>query len=225
MIRVERLQRIAEASGVDQDELKRWAQHVAAAPDDTTAVEFQNIGDVIEQWQASLGMWPTFAAFWEDLRDLWEPGDRADWADELRDWLGLLHLNPGPRTLPEIDIVVFRYPVSAVPKLVGTGSSSIRPLVPPTVLDGRFSTAFCPAPTGYPNGYTVALNDHCEPVRSEIRHPNAKFRASHVWRVGSIRRTIDVGKLAEFRAYHLEVLREHAGRGDYAEQTDADIRL
>lgn len=228
LIRVERLQRIADASGVNSAELKLWAQRVAASPDDTSTNEFQNLGDAIEQWQASLGMWPTFAAFWEDLRDLWdlwEPEDRIDWADELRDWLGLLHLNPGPRILPEIDIIVFRYPVSAVPNLVGAADSTIRPLVPPTVLDGRFSTAFCPAPAGHPNGFTVALNDQCDPVRPEILHPNARFRASHVWRVGSIRRTIDVAKLAEFRAYHLEVLRERAGRTDYAEQTDADIRL
>jgi hypothetical protein len=97
--------------------------------------------------------------------------------------------------------------------------------VAPTVLDGSFSHAFCPSPKGQLTGHSVALNEQCDPIRQEILHPNVEFGVSHVWRVGAIRRKIDLDQLGAFRGYHLVALRDRAGRPDYADETDADISL
>lgn len=226
LVRLVQLSFIAERTGESLADLKRWTERVVAAPLDRSTDEFQQLDAALHIWNEMIDSWPTFAAFWEEVRGLWEPTEHSEWADELRDWLGLAHLNPVDRGIREIDVIVFRYPVSAVPRLTGSSiPKDSRPLVTPTVLDGYFSHAFCPSPRGQLTGHTVALNERCEQIRQEVLHPNVEFRASHVWRLGAIRRRIDLDRLATFRGYHLLALRDHAGRPDYATRTDADISL
>lgn len=226
LIRLVRLSFIAKETGEKLAHLKQWAASVLASPADRDTDASRQLDSALQLWNENIQSRPTFAAFWEDIRELWEPADQPDWADQLRDWLGLAHLSPDLRGLREIDVIAFRYPVSAVPKLMGTVTpGASRPLVAPTVLDGEFSHAFCPSPKGQLTGHTVALNEQCDRIRQEILHPNVEFRVSHVWRMGTIRRKIDFDRLATFRGYHLLALRDYAGRPDYADQTDADISL
>lgn len=156
LIRLVCLSFIAEGSGEKLADLRQWAASVVASPADRDTDASRQLDAALQVWNESIDSRPTFAAFWEAIRELWEPTDQPDWADQLRDWLGLAHLSPDLRGLREIDVIAFRYPVSAVPKLIGTATpGASRPLVTPTVLDGLFSHAFCPSPKGQRTGHTV----------------------------------------------------------------------
>ena len=99
----------------------------------------------------------------------------------------------------------------------------MRPLLPPTVLDGRFSEAFCPSPRGGLCGHVLNLNPQRGVMRREVLHPRPCYRAAHLWRVGTVRKAVDRAKLPEARALHLLQLRDETGRNDYAEGTDRDL--
>jgi hypothetical protein len=130
LIRVVSLSFIKEKTGISLANLKQWAERVVAASPDRRIEEHRLLDDALKTWNEAIDSWPTFAAFWEDVRGLWEPTEQPDWADQLRDWLGLAHLCPAQRGLPEIDMLVLRYPISAVPKLSGSSlSSGSRPWV------------------------------------------------------------------------------------------------
>lgn len=224
LLRVERTGFIAEKSGEPADRIRQLAESVvdgSARPGDGV---YQTLTDILDTWSFDIELRPVYAVFWQDLRDLFEPNDATDWADQLRDRLGLVHLNPAARTCASIDVIVFRYPVADVPKMRGlSDTSDSRPLVPPTVLDGNHSPAFCPAPPGDLTGYTIDLAMDSPPMRQEVLHPTVAFSPAHVWRVGEISRTIDESRLSEAREWHLLAVREHTGRDDYATDTDADL--
>lgn len=227
LIRVEQIGFIAEKSGESPDRIKVLAQEVVASNRDGNHDAYHGLADVLDEWARQADSRPVFAGFWECVYDLFgqtPDEDAPDWADDLRDRIGLLHLNPGLRAQVSIDVLVFRYQVATVPKLrLPKPHRDSRPLVPPTVIDGPHSAAFCPAPRGELTGYTIDLGQDTPPLRQEVLHPSLAFRPLHVWRVGEIRRSIDEGKLPEARAWHLEVVRDHAGREDYALGTDADL--
>lgn len=178
---------------------------------------------LLETWARKIELRPVFAAFWEDLSDVFgaTPGeDPPGWADELRDRLGLAHHDPAARA-GRIDVLIFRYRVDAVP---GPKSNHAqRLLVPPTVLDGRFSPAFCPAPTGGLTGHTLDLGGGSRLCR-EVLHPTLPFRAVHLFRVGAIERPVSPGLLREARGLHLAAVRAASAREDYALGTDGDLQ-
>ena len=224
LIRLVNVSFVAERAGESRARIQQWSARVVASNRDGNTREFQQLDAALQLWSENVDSRPGFATFWENVRDLWEPIEQADWPDQLRDRLGLVHFDPASRGIAEINALVFRYPVSLVPRLAGgVMPAGSRPLVAPTVLDGRFSHGFCPAPRGGATGYTIALNDQCEPIRPEVVHPNVEFRASHVWRVGTIRRRIDLDQLGTFRGYHLMALRDFPGCDEYATLTDSDI--
>ena len=76
-----------------------------------------------------------FAAYWEDLQDLFgeSPSDDAKgWANQLRDRLGLAHLDPKGRG-GTIDVMLFRYPIKSLAQIEALGTDR-RALMPPTCL-------------------------------------------------------------------------------------------
>ena len=149
LLRVEQIDSVARLSGTTPERIKQLSHAKVNGDADAGSDESRELSAILETWSFQADLRPVFAGFWQDLRDLFEPHEATDWADQLRDRLGLLHLNPGSRTRPSIDVLVFRYPVSTVPRLRGLSvPDDSRPLVPPTVLDGRHSVAFCPAPRG-----------------------------------------------------------------------------
>jgi hypothetical protein len=224
LLRVEQIDFVAMQSGETPERIKQLAQAIVNGDANPGSADYQALGDILETWSFTIDLRPVYAGYWQDLRDLFEPDDTADWADQLRDRLGLPHLDPARRARPSIDVLVFRYPVSTIPRLRGlTGANESRPLVPPTVLDGGHSPAFCPAPRGELTGYTIDLGLDSPPLRQEVLHPTIAFSPAHVWRVGTIGRTIDENKLSEAREWHLLNVREHTGRGDHAIETDADL--
>lgn len=224
LLRVEQIDFIAARSGENAARIKELAQAMVNGNANPGSDAFHALADILDTWTLNVDLRPVFAGYWQDLRDLFEPNEKADWADQLRDRLGLLHLNPTSRTRRSIDVLVFRYPVSAVPQLRGARSADdYRLLVPPTVLDGRHSAAFCPAPRGELTGYVIDFGLSSPPLRQEILHPSIAFSPRHVWRVGTIRRAIDEDEVLKARAWHLLSVRDHTRRDDYGAQTDADL--
>ena len=124
-----------------ETELVAWA-HEALATKDPDSAAWQALEAALAEWHPRLDLRPVFAGFWQEQKDLLDGGP-PDWADVLRDRLGLLHLSPR-RPGQELPIFVFRYPIRRIPRRLGLRDE--RALAVPTVLDGQLSEAFCPAP-------------------------------------------------------------------------------
>ena len=165
---------------------------------------------------------PVFAAFYEDLME--ELADRAGatWANQVRDRLGLYHLNSWGGTFP-IPVFLFRYPLRDVPREKGVTGASRRPLVVPTVLDHRFSEAFCPSPQVMVACQLVDIGPvpAKQPAR-EVLHPFMPMKAQHLYRVGEVNRPVP-SDLGPARREHLEWLRLLSGDATHATGTDGDL--
>jgi hypothetical protein len=162
--------------------------------------------------------------FLEDVEGLFGATPQDDppgWADDLRDSLGLFHYDPGGRN-GALDILVFRFPVAAVPKLKGLGRDR-KPLVPPTVLDNRPSSAFFPAPRASLTGHVIDLSGRSQSLRREVLHPSVAFEAKHLFRIGTVVRPVDPATLPVARGLHISMVRQASGRSDYAAGTDGDL--
>jgi len=222
LVRVESLSAMVDlAKEEDADTVRSWAQAVL---ENSAAPEARDLNKFLEEWGREAEIRPTFAGFWEEVQDLL-PADRKtapkDWADRLRDRLGLAHFDPRERGGP-IDILVFAYPVGQLTRLQGQGEDRW-PLVPPTVLDSTFSAAFFPAPEGALTGHVLHLGGTATDLRREVLHPTFPYQAKHLVRVGTIREAVNLETLSEARGLQILLTREEAGRLDYAADTDADL--
>ena len=220
LIRMERVDSIARIAQLPREEVSAALKSYLERGEQDDVI---HLGDILEQWNAHAELRPTYAGFLDDFRDLLggEEEPPPDWPDRLRDALGLLHHDPRTSGGP-IEIVVIRYPVSEVPAFRGAGPDA-HPLVPPCVLDGRFSAAFCPSPRNGLTGHVADLSANVVEPRREIVHPTVRLRTNHVWRIGTITKPVENDFLPEARGLHLDLLRNHAARPDYALGTDADL--
>jgi len=209
VLRVEDLVSLETVAGASPGELKRLAE--AYLSSERRSGE-QELRDFLGRWTRRAQVRPMFAAFSADLEAV--SNGEFGWEDRLRDALGLIHLDPGVRGEP-IDVLVFRYPIRAAPRLRGLDQSQ-RPLAAPTVLDGRFSVAFCPSPRDSACGHVVDLSGGDSAPRREVVHPTLHFEPRHLWRMGSIRTPVNTEHLPMARALHLIALRDLSGRPDYA---------
>ncbi|HBL28743.1 MAG TPA: hypothetical protein DD490_18055 [Acidobacteria bacterium] len=200
-----------------ETELVAWA-HEALATKDPDSAAWQALEAALAEWHPRLDLRPVFAGFWQEQKDLLDGGP-PDWADVLRDRLGLLHLSPR-RPGQELPIFVFRYPIRRIPRRLGLRDE--RALAVPTVLDGQLSEAFCPAPMEDAYGRVVDLAaSYREPSR-EVLHPFFPAEVKLLARVGVIRRA-PAKPVEEARAAHLLAIRVMSGRDDYAATTDGDL--
>jgi hypothetical protein len=215
LVNVESVQQVAKQIPYKASEVLSHANH--HLDNSSSAPNKRGFAAVLDKWNQVRDSRPVWAGFWEDLRDLFgkDPAqDQTDWADALCERLGLYHLSPAPRLKKGIDILVFRYPVADLPRL--RNRRDFRPLAIPTVLDNRFSEAFCPAPKGQPQGYCVDLGEKRPyKCRREIIHPYFPFAPKHLFRVGRIQRPMP-SDLAAARDEHVSWLRAQTGRSDYA---------
>jgi hypothetical protein len=212
LIRVEDLEDVARlATTYSPAELRDFADRFLKGDSSAEA----RPRDILDNFALRRDLRPAFAGFHRDVQDIFSPSN-TEWADDLRDALGLYHYNP-PFPKPEYTVLVFRYPVRSVPHLQST---KVRPLVPPTVLDSRPNPAFCPVPSGSLTGHTVHLGQKVPPLMREVLHPPVAYRPSHLFRIGVIRRPIQIATLEESRRWHLEVVRDQSGRPDFAKSTD-----
>lgn len=222
LIRTEELSFVARYSGVRESRIRDLAQDVTEHG--ASATGFAELDTALRTWAKKIELRPVFAAFWEDLSGLFgdTPGeDTKDWADRLRDTLGLAHYDAVRRGGP-IDILVFRYEVGGLARIRALGAD-VRALIPPTVLDGALSDTFCPAPAGAKTGHTLDLSGICDAPRREVLHPTLAFGARHLWRIGIVTSPVDLASLETLRGLHLVWLREQTGVVDYAADTDGDL--
>lgn len=223
LVRVEEVSFISRTTGAAAERVKSLALRVTQGADGGPDAA-RDLDAILVRWLKECDKRPVFAGFWQDLHDVFGATpleDNPGWPDGLRDRLGLVHLQPDEGGLPR-DIIVFRYPVSELAHIVG--HQDVRPLVPPTVLDGGDSRAFCPAPRNTMTGHTVDLGQLDSPVWREVcrevLHPAFHYRARHVWRVGAITSAVPEEALSRARQLHLMWVREESGRDDYASGTD-----
>lgn len=201
-------------------QLQQQAQAALGQPESAPA--YRHFDRLLERWQKALKLRPVYAAYWEDMADLFGDApdqDQPDWADQMRDRLGLAHLDPDARG--PIDVLVFRYAVEELPPLRQWQNSA--PLLPPTVLDGGFSAAFCPAPASCATGHVVHLAGDDRLLRREVLHPAMNYHAKHLWRIGRVRKSFRLDDLPDARAIHLASIRKHCACPDYAKTTDGDL--
>jgi hypothetical protein len=226
LVRLEDLGAIARRTARSPESLRDLLS-TAAIENQTTARLSRStqdeVQDVLATWQenSDLDNRPMFAGFWEHAQAaLAHP--RSGWADEVRDRLGLAHYDPALRARPDgIDVVVFRYPVSLLPRMAG---EEVRALARPTVLDGALSSAFCTAPAGTGRGSTIDLAARADDAWDEVVHPAIPLQPQHVWAVDVVRTPSPTG-LAYARGIHLESVCEHADPEfrQLADSTDGDL--
>jgi hypothetical protein len=164
---------------------------------------------------------PVFTSFYEDfLGELSEPPDPS-WPDRLRNRLGLYRLSQLDRYGLPCPVFLFKYQVRHVPQFRGKGDH--RPIAIPTVLDHRFSEAFCSAPRELDRGRMLNLKAGAneEPAR-EVLHLFMPMQVEHLFRVGRVTTPVP-DDLAPARRDHLLWLQVLADRNDYAIDTDADL--
>ncbi len=227
LVRVETLSFIARGSHQPSLQTRRAEvrQLAEAVISRRNSGERRRLEDLLKNWAQQIELRPVYAGYLDDLLDLFgdtPAQDAPGWPDTLRDRLGLMHLDPASRRRP-IEILVFRYPVAAVPKLKRSRNGVRRPLVPPTVLDGSHSAAFLPAPRGSLTGHAVDLAAEVADPFREVLHPSIAFRARHLWRVGTIEQPVDLENLPAARGLHILRMRKICQRPDYAESTDQDL--
>ncbi|HEX3128870.1 MAG TPA: hypothetical protein VH394_16175 [Thermoanaerobaculia bacterium] len=218
LLRVVNARKLAQDLVETEGDILGWAREVLASGDRESAAGHA-LAAALGRWSSQLDLRPVYATFWEDQRDLFEfEKDRPDWADALRDRLGLLHLSP--RLRGEIPVLVFRYPVSEVPRHAEVRDG--RPLAAPTVLDGELCEAFCPAPRGQTCGRVVDLSAPFEEPSREVVHPFFPYRIEHLFRLGAVRRPVP-SSLRESRKTHLMAVQTLCSRPDYGMGTDGDL--
>ncbi|PZR74003.1 MAG: hypothetical protein DLM73_09145 [Chthoniobacterales bacterium] len=165
------------------------------------------------EWHRAMDRRPSFSTFLAHLEDLIgkSPTDDATgWADEVCNRLGLVHFQRGD------DFFVFGYTVGELATLQGQPDK--HPLTLPTVIDQGLSYAFCPAPRGEPNGFTVHLGE-MGILTPEVLHPGLRLAVRYLLRVGTVSRDVPASiELARKR--HFESLRAVPNQADYAFETD-----
>lgn len=176
---------------------------------------------VLKSWNDERDQRPLFATTELEVEDIISTGT-PDWAERLRDQLGLGHYSPVAGR--PIDILLMRYTVQEVlDSLAGEGHPAI-----PTVLDSGMSPYFFPSPIPTPGqahnpyyGHTVNLawvekeNDYKFGV--ELLHPRIEYKPEHFFKMGVIARPFAIS-LAQARSFHLPWLRLYSARDDFGLQ-------
>nr|VFJ94375.1 MAG: hypothetical protein BECKLFY1418A_GA0070994_103920 [Candidatus Kentron sp. LFY] len=227
LIRVQKVESFKRALNESPETVLTWAAGALASDREAS----RDLDELLQRFARKRKYRPVFATVWDDLSDLFgeiPEQDSPDWVDTLRDRLGLYTYDPKPSgTLEKIDpipILIFRYPIAALPRLSSLDDRK-RPLAVPCVLDGDFSHAFCPSPRESDTGHTMDLAGaaSCNELTREVLHPAMRLRARHLFRVGSITRPVDPNAIHEQRGLHLIYLRECFRRPEYGKHTDEDL--
>ena len=172
------------------------------------------VSDFFEEWNRRRDARPTFAAFYDEVR---EEADDDDWPHALRDRLGLGHYRPDVDT--PIAVALMRYSLEEVFSARDDREPPAACALP-TVLDGGMHEFFFPVPREHPYGATVHLQPgQADSLTAEIIHCRVDYRREHLWRLGQITRPCSVhgNELRSARDLHLLALQEACGRGDFGE--------
>jgi hypothetical protein len=159
---------------------------------------------------------PRFAAFAQEMQD---EIDDPNWAERLRDRLGLAHLPPPSNAFGPYPVVLMRYKVGEVADRAAHAGAD-HALALPTALDAEPYEIFHPAPKSDTYGRTLNLagcGDECDRLASEVLHLRLDYKPSHIWKVGAITTRADTSpeRVAQMRREHLFCLQYLSGNGDF----------
>ncbi|MBF0325252.1 MAG: hypothetical protein HQL42_09275 [Alphaproteobacteria bacterium] len=157
---------------------------------------------------------PRFAAFLDEVQ---AEAKAADWANALRDRLGLVHHQPTAEHGP-LPVALMRYKVEEV-VTQARRQGAAHPFAVPTVLDAEMWEVFHPAPRQADYGRTLHLagDVECEHKTSEVLALRIDYKRTHLWKVGAVtsRRKPDGTELTELRQQHLLCLQYLNDRNDF----------
>lgn len=211
LIRVEDANWLCNSIGITCTDLE--ANIKAFEQGNTKERDFLN--GVVKRWNAERDKRPMFATTELEVDDIIN-NDADDWAERLRDYLGLGHYSPLSGRPNEI--VLMRYTVQEVlDSLDGAGYPAI-----PTVLDSNMSPYFFPSPFPKHNkpcyGHTVNLthivDDNGYTMGVELLHPRIDYKPEHFFKIGVIARPFKM-PLERARRFHLPWLQLHSERDDF----------
>ncbi len=216
LVRVERADWPCSLAGVESERLRHHVEEYQRG-NRTASSDF--LDKVAISWNAKRDKRPLFATTELEVEDIINDGN-ADWAERLRDRLGLGHYSPGSASGP-IEVLLMRYTVQEVlDSLAGNGDPAI-----PTVLDGDMNHYFYPSPLHDPDtaenpyyGHTVNLapvadeNDYTMGI--EMLHPRIAYKPEHFFKFGVIANPIAM-EIERARSFHLPWIRLHSGRDDF----------
>lgn len=218
LIRVEDANWLCDAIGITCADLEKNIK--AFEKGDTKARDFLN--GVVVRWNAERDKRPMFATTELEVKEIIN-ADYDDWAEQLRDYLGLGHYSPLSGRPNEI--VLMRYTVQEVlDSLDGAGYPAI-----PTVLDSNMSPYFFPSPCPKHNepcyGHTVNLTrvkDYYDyKIGVELLHPRIDYKPEHFFKMGIIARPFEM-PLELARSFHIPWLRDVSKRDDFGTQFFGD---
>lgn len=218
LYRLEEVSWALKGSSVDQAELEDSVRKATAKPGHMPDTARTLLQRVVDEWNERRNLYPSFASTADEVADLLaEP----DWANRLRDHLGLGHLNPVSAS--PIPVLLMRYTAKEVcaAKVARTQGFCI-----PTVLDGTLNPWFFPTPAHagtegavYEQGRAVNLAPaHTESdyrMGLELIHSYLDYRPEHIVRWGLISRPHQAD-LAQRRRWHLSWLQLNCDRDDFA---------
>ncbi|NOS89396.1 MAG: hypothetical protein HOP34_12830 [Methylococcaceae bacterium] len=212
LIRVEDANWLCESIGISCMDLDTKIK--AFQKGDAKAHDFLN--GVAKRWNSERDKRPMFATTELEVEDIVHDGP-ANWAEQLRDRLGLGHYSP--LSGPPHEIVLMRYTVQEVLDSLGDGEAY--PAIP-TALDSNMSPYFFPSPIPQHNnpyfGHTVNLslvdkeNDYR--IGVELLHPRIDYQAEHFFKMGVIARPFAM-PLQQARNFHLPWLQLQTEREDF----------
>lgn len=217
LIRVEKAAWPCGLAGIDGESLRLHIENFGKG--DTAAKEF--LKGLASRWNAERDQRPLFATTELEVQDILESGS-PDWAEHLRDRLGLGDCDPGSSGQP-VGIVVMRYTVREVLDSLKGGQGF--PAVP-TLLDGTLNPYFFPTPfpsdEGEPGadfrGHTLNLSQVANQgdyrMGVELLHPSIAYQPEHFYRCGVIANPVAMS-LEKARGFHLPWLQLNYGRDDF----------
>ncbi|GEM_PF-4360005 len=200
-VRVEQLDWCLDGIGLTRDDFiekeKAWRLgDVTAAP---------VIEKFFAEWNDRRDGRPMFAAFLEDVA---VHAETPDWAENLRNQLGLGHLDAAANN----SILVGQMRYTAEDIVIANGNAG--PLfAAPTVLDFYHSPYFHPSPLPDPGktacGYPIHLADQTDMIR-EVLHRRIVYQPSHLHAIDVLDSAIPAVDLTQLRLRHLDRLRKVA---------------
>ncbi len=208
LVRVERLSRAFSSASrlTDFTSLEEAMRHSSLG--DTAA---QGAVDrFLAEWNDQRDGRPQFAAFRDEVANEF---DSPDWPDQLRDRLGLGHLNPG--AAGPIEVAVMVYPAhESNRRQHKLGATCTAAFTRPTVLDAELNLFFFPIPLGADYGATLHLGQgKANVLTQEVLHLSFDYKREHLRKIGRITHPFELGSsLSRARNTHLQTL-QATGRG------------
>ncbi len=158
----------------------------------------------VDVWNDNRDRRPAFATFKHEIAEDLEAGN---WAERLRDRLGLAHIGAEP-------IALMEYPVRQV---LAERRDGTDPITVPSVLDSRPWEHFFPAPRDLVYGRAMALSpcEGDEMLVAEVLHSRVTYKPEHITRVAALTTLAPVHDVTKRRELHTLAVQIASGREDF----------